>query len=86
MGAHQSCRVGRPRSGRELKAQLGRWAELDEINTNNLSLDLILLLKLNLLHLFLFHLRSVHRACLVITVSAIRLNSYNTPLYFETDS
>jgi hypothetical protein len=51
-GAHQLCRVGHPRSGLEVKAQLDRWAELEDINTNNLPLDLILLLKLNLLHSF----------------------------------
>jgi hypothetical protein len=45
-GGPPTCRVGRPRSGSEFKAKLGRWAKLDEINTNNLPLDLILYFKL----------------------------------------
>ena len=28
-GPHQPCRVGRPQSRREVKAQLGRWTELE---------------------------------------------------------
>jgi hypothetical protein len=46
-GAHQPCHwAGRPQSGRGQGVHLDRWAKTDEINSNILSLDLILYFKL----------------------------------------
>ena len=43
-GAHNPIGLGSPDQGAESRAQLGRWTESVEINTNILSLDLTFIL------------------------------------------
>jgi hypothetical protein len=88
-GAHQPCWIGRPRSGRRSGSNSVIGPDSEEINLTFSPListyHLNSRLKLNIF-IFLFHHRSAHRVCSIITVSTIILNSYNTPLCFETDS
>ena len=43
-GAHNPIGLGSPDQGAEARAQLGRWTESVEINTNILPLDLTFIL------------------------------------------
>jgi len=76
-------RLGAPDQGADPRAQLAGGDQ-----TNILPLDLTLFLKLNLLTLSCSH--SITDQCIERASSsrsvAIRLNSYNAPLCFETDT
>ena len=76
--------MGAPNQGADPRAQLAVGGD----QTNILPLDLTLFLKLNLLILSCSHSitdQYIERASSSRSV-AIRLNSYNAPLYFEIDS
>jgi hypothetical protein len=67
--------VGRPLSGHRSRPRLGRWTESIGDQPDILSLDLTFQLKLKILYLFPLHRRLVQRACLITTVSTIRLTA-----------
>ena len=75
MGAHQPHWVGHPRSGREswLGSVIGPspWRSILTFSPSISSHTL----NLNSTSYYLFHYRSVHRACLVMTASTIRLTA-----------
>ena len=76
-----------PNQGVDPRAQL-TVGSIGGDQTNILPLDLTLFLKLNLITLSCSH--SITDQCIERASSsrsvAIRLNSYNAPLYFETDT
>ena len=80
-------RLGAPDQGADPRAQLA-VGPIRGDQTNILPLDLTLFLKLNLLTLSCSH--SITDQCIECASSswsvAIRINSYNAPLYFETDT
>jgi hypothetical protein len=81
---------GPPTRSRLRRGLTDRWIESDGINPNILSLDLILYFNFRLKLYTYFFYHSITDQCIECASSswsvAIRLNSYNTHLCFETDS
>ena len=94
MGGHQPSMGWAPPIRARVKVHLVRWAQMEEINTNILPLDLILSFNLSqsLLSSFLIlYLPTPLRISAYEHASSSRsiadgLNSYNTPLGSEIDT
>jgi hypothetical protein len=89
-GAHQPRWIGCPDQGVVKGSELAvgpiRLRSVLTFSPLISTYHLTLNFDFNCFHFYLFHHKSVYRACLIVTVSRHRFNSYNTHLWSKTDS